>query len=59
VEGLLESGIDEIWTIDGRRVTEGAVTFRPEKSPKACPINGKTVLFVDERDGTFVETKRD
>jgi hypothetical protein len=59
VEGLLQSGVDEIWTLDGRRVTEGSVVFRPEKSPKACPIDGKTVLLVDEKDGTFMETKRD
>jgi len=59
VEGLLQSGIDEIWTLDGRNITEGDVIFRPEKSPRACPVNGKTVLFVEDRDGTLSEAKRD
>ena len=59
VETLFGTGVDEIWSLDGRRITEGTVYFRPDKSPKTCPINGKTVLFVDEKDGVVTEAKRD
>jgi hypothetical protein len=59
IERLLQAGVDEVWSTDGRRFTEGTVTFRPEKPPKACPIQGKTIVFVEEKDGALVETKRD
>jgi hypothetical protein len=56
---LLDAGIDEICTIDGRRVTEGIIITEKGKSVKPCPIFGKTVLFVEERDGNFHSVKRD
>lgn len=59
IERLLESGIDEVWTMDGRRFYEGPVFFRPEKPPRPCPVCGKTVIFVKEVDGRLVEDKRD
>jgi len=58
VKRLVETGVDEVWSLDGRRFTDGEVLFRPDKSPKACPVNGKTVLFVDEHDGALTENKR-
>ncbi|MEN6611275.1 MAG: ABC transporter substrate-binding protein [Methanoregulaceae archaeon] len=59
VERLLESGIDEVWSLDGRQFYEGNVSFRPEKPPRPCPVCGKTVIFVREVDGRLVEDKRD
>ena len=55
---LLGAGIDEIMTLDGRRITEGTIILKEGKAAKACPINGMAVLFVDERDGELVAVKR-
>jgi hypothetical protein len=30
-----------------------------QKSPKACPVNGRTILFVEDRDGVVTAVKRD
>ncbi|MDI6724874.1 MAG: ABC transporter substrate-binding protein [Methanobacterium sp.] len=49
VEKLIEAGIDAIYTLDGRLVTEGVVFNDENKSVKPCPINGKCILFVDEK----------
>lgn len=59
VEELLENGVDEIWSFDGRRYTSGTVHFRPEKPPRPCPIHGKTIIFVKEENGRLIEDKRD
>jgi hypothetical protein len=61
VQDLLSAGVDEVCTLDGRTIAEGMVTIANEKdkSPKACPINGRTVLFVEEKDGGFAAVKRD
>jgi len=55
---LFGAGVDEIMTLDGRRVTEGTIMLDEGKAAKACPINGRTVLFVDEKDGKLVAVKR-
>ncbi|HNV39265.1 MAG TPA: ABC transporter substrate-binding protein [Methanoculleus sp.] len=55
---LLGAGIDEIMTLDGRKVTEGTIVLQEGKAAKACPINGRAVLFVDDRDGELVAVKR-
>ncbi|MCK9277930.1 MAG: ABC transporter substrate-binding protein [Methanoculleus sp.] len=55
---LLGAGVDEIMTLDGRRVTEGTIILKEGKAAKACPINGRVVLFVDEQDGKLVAVKR-
>lgn len=59
VDELLAAGVDEAWTLDGRRVPEGTVVARPDKPVRPCPINGRSVLFVEERDGTLIEVRRD
>ena len=56
---LLAAGIDEIHTLDGRLVSEGLIITEEGKSVKACPVNGKAVLFVEEREGNFHAVKRD
>ena len=56
---LLSAGIDEIMTLDGRKVTEGIIILREGKAAKPCPVNGRAVLFVDEQDGELVGVKRD
>lgn len=61
VRDLLAAGVDEVCTLDGRTITEGTVLIENEKdrSPKACPVNGRTVLFVEEKSGKFFAVKRD
>ena len=59
VEQLHAAGVDEVCTLDGRVITSGTVMNEENKSPKACPINRRTVLFVEERDGVLAAVKRD
>ncbi len=49
VEKLIEAGIDAVYTLDGQLVTEGIVFNDENKSVKPCPVNGKCILFVDEK----------
>jgi len=56
---LLEAGIDQICTTDGRPVTEGMILADEGKSVKPCPVGGKAVLFVDDTDGVLNAVKRD
>jgi hypothetical protein len=58
-EDLLKVGIDAITTLDGRVITEGMIMEREFKSVKPCPVNGLSVLFVEERDGSYHAVKRD
>ena len=58
-EVLLGAGIDEIMTLDGRRVTKGTIVLKEGKAAKPCPVNGRAVLFVDEQNGELVAVKRD
>ena len=59
VQQLLAAGIDEVCTLDGRTITSGMVMNEENKSPKACPVNGRTILFVEDRDGVLTAVKRD
>jgi hypothetical protein len=59
VQQLLAAGIDEVCTLDGRTLTTGMVVIEDQKSPKPCPVNGRTILFVDDRDGLLAAVKRD
>jgi len=59
VRQLRAAGVDEVCTLDGRTITSGTVMNEETKSPKACPVNGRTVLFVDEKDGVLTVVKRD
>lgn len=59
VQQLLAAGVDEVCTLDGRTVTTGTVMNEEHKSPKACPVNGRTILFVEDRDGIMTAVKRD
>ncbi len=59
VEALLAAGVEEVCTLDGKIVTTGTVMIDDKKSPKACPINGRTILFVEDKDGVLVPVKRD
>ena len=58
-ETLLDAGIDMIVTLDGVPVTTGIIQVQEEKSVKPCPVNGKAVLFVEERNGALHAVKRD
>jgi len=59
VQQLLAAGIDEICTLDGRTITSGTVMIEERKSPKACPVNGMTILFVEDQGGILTAVKRD
>ncbi len=56
---LLKSGINGIFALDGREITEGIITIQEGKSAKPCPVNGKAILFVEELNGAFHAVKRD
>jgi hypothetical protein len=56
---LFAAGVDEISTLDGRTFTEGTITAREGKPPRPCPVNGRTVLFVESCDGVLKEIQRD
>jgi hypothetical protein len=58
VADLLAAGVDEIHTLDGRRVDEGTVEIRARKGPLASPVRGRAVLFVEEQDGRYLPIKR-
>jgi hypothetical protein len=58
VEKLINAGIDGIYTLDGRQLNHGMILNPQEKSVKPCPINGKSILFVEEVDGVFYAVKR-
>ena len=59
VQQLIAAGIDEVCTLDGRTITSGMVMNEEKKSPKACPVNGRTILFVEDHDGILTAVKRD
>lgn len=58
-EKLLEAGVDEISTVDGKSITKGPIYNASNKSVKPCPVNGKVVLFVEEHEGKLLAVKRD
>ncbi|MDD1724789.1 MAG: ABC transporter substrate-binding protein, partial [Methanospirillum sp.] len=57
VSDILKTGIEEVFTRDGRKVTEGVVQFR--KFPQPVRIFGRPVLLVDEAEDHFQAVKRD
>lgn len=58
VEKLMDAGIDAVYTLDGRLVTEGRVLNDENKSVKPCPVNEKCILFVDDNEGVLTAVKR-
>lgn len=58
VQTLLDAGIDDIYNLDGRRVTNGTIWNEETKSVKPCPVNGKAILFVEEVNGKLKAVKR-
>ena len=58
VEKLMDAGIDAVYTLDGKLVTEGVVLNDENKSVKPCPVNGKCILFVDDSEGMLTAIKR-
>ena len=57
-EVLFKAGVDAIYTIDGRPVTEGLIHVEEGKSSKPCPVGSRSVLFVEERDNCLHAVKR-
>ncbi|MEN4018962.1 MAG: ABC transporter substrate-binding protein [Methanobacterium sp.] len=58
VEKLVGAGIDAVYTLDGRLITEGIILNDENKSVKPCLVNGKCVLFVDDNEGVLKAVKR-
>lgn len=54
----MDAGIDAVYTLDGRLITEGIILNDENKSVKPCPVDGKCVLFVDEYEGVLKAVKR-
>lgn len=48
---LFKVGVDEILTLDGRKITEGEICNPQGRLIKTCPLGDKVVLFVTEEDG--------
>jgi len=59
VQQLLAAGIDEVCTLDGRTIISGIVMNEENKSPKPCPVNGRVILFVEDRESVLTAVKRD
>lgn len=55
---LLLAGVDLVYTTDGRIIEKGRVIVEEGKCVKPCPVDGKTVLFVEEIDGQYHAVKR-
>lgn len=58
IHDLISAGIDDVYTHDGRKISEGVIINPENKSVKPCPISGKAILFVEEKDGKFHALKR-
>ena len=58
-EDLLCAGIDAITTPDGRPVGSGMIITPKGKSVKPCMIEGRAILFVEEKNGVWHAIKRD
>jgi hypothetical protein len=58
VERLLNAGVDEILTLDGRSITEGLIINPEGRLIKTCPVGDRVVLFVEEKDGMIKMVSR-
>ena len=53
VENFIAAGVEKIFTLDGRRITEGIIFNNDNKPVKPSPINGEIILFVSEENGKY------
>jgi hypothetical protein len=56
ISEIINAGIDQILTLQGEPVTDGKVLIPKNATPSF--VQGKAVLFVEERDGCWVMLKR-
>ena len=56
VADILGAGVDEVCTLQGKKLSSGLVTIPKRATPSF--VQGKAVLFVEERDGYMVALKR-
>ena len=59
VRTLRNAGIEAISTLDGQLIDSGYILVEEDKSVKPCPVNGRVILYVEERDGRYHAVKRD
>lgn len=57
ISDIIKAGVNAVYTLDGRLVTEGLVE-NDSNLTKPCPVNGKVILFVEERDGKLMAVNR-
>ncbi|PWR69649.1 ABC transporter substrate-binding protein [Methanospirillum lacunae] len=57
VQEILQTGIDQVITLEGKSVSDGTVMI--EKFPQPARLLGKAIVLVDERDGQLHLVKRD
>jgi hypothetical protein len=57
LQEVLASGIDQVITLDGRPVSCGNIDMNQSANPSF--VQGKAVLFVEDRDGCLIALKRD
>jgi hypothetical protein len=58
VQNLMKAGVEGVFTLDGVPVTDGMIFNEETKSVKPCPVNGRTILYVEEVDGRLQAVKR-
>jgi len=54
---IVNAGIDEVMTLQGTAVKEATVEILKNATPSF--VQGKAILFVEERDGRMIALKRD
>jgi hypothetical protein len=59
VENFIEAGVEKIFTLEGRRITDGIIFNGDNKPVKPSPINGEIVLFVVDENGWYKAVNKD
>ena len=59
VEKFIKAGVEKIFTLDGRMITNGIIFNDNNKPVKPSPINGKVILFVVEENGRYKAINKD
>jgi hypothetical protein len=59
IENFIKAGIEKIFTLDGRRITNGILFNDDNKPVKPSPINGEVILFVVEENGRYKAVNKD
>lgn len=58
VEDFINAGVDAVYTIDGHELSEGHIIVEEGKFAKACPVDGRKIIFVENIGGQYHAVKR-